>query len=420
MKFIHAADLHVDSPLRGLEAYEGAPVDRLRNATRESFENLITLAIDEHVDFAIIAGDLFDGKWPHMSTGIWTAGQFRRLNRENIPVYLLRGNHDAASQVRQSITWPQNVEEFSVSSPTTLIHEALGVALHGQGFPTRAIPEDLAAGYPDAKDGMFNIGVLHSSLTGDPQHDTYAPTTVETLVSRGYDYWALGHVHHRRTIREMPYIAFSGNTQGRHIHEQGPKGCLLVTVENGNVENVEFHATDTVRWHRVEIRLREDNGLDELYDAVRQQLRVARRQSDGRLAAVRVEICGACAAHGALVSKSGYEDAIGEIRNLANEFEDDVWVEKILLATSAPVEIEQLRQGNDLMGDLLRTTELLAGAGNEDELIELAGELDTLSEKASLELQQAGLDLNDPEQLRRWLRQAEGLLVSMISESEEA
>ena len=114
MRFLHAADLHIDSPLRGLEAYEGAPADRIRSATREAFENLITLATDECVDFIVLAGDLFDGKWPDIRTGLWTAAQFRRLERKGIPVYLIRGNHDAVSEVRQRVNYPLSAGKHSV------------------------------------------------------------------------------------------------------------------------------------------------------------------------------------------------------------------------------------------------------------------------------------------------------------------
>ena len=215
MKFIHAADLHIDSPLRGLEVYDGAPVERLRRATRESLENLVALAIEKSVDFVIVAGDLFDGKWPDMATGVWTASQFWRLDRAGIPVYLIRGNHDAASQVREAVRWPGCVREFSVDSPETLIDE------------------DLGARYPDRIDRLFNIGVLHTSLNGHPDHDTYAPTHEDVLRARRYDYWALGHVHSRRIVSEAPWIVYPGNTQGRHIRETGPRGCVLVTVDAG-------------------------------------------------------------------------------------------------------------------------------------------------------------------------------------------
>jgi len=414
IRFLHCADLHIDSPLRGLEAYEGAPVERLRHATRESFENLIGLAIREQVNFVIIAGDLFDGKWQDIQTGLWTAAQFRRLEREEIPVYLLRGNHDAASEVRQRVRWPENVHEFSVEQPETLMDDKTQVALHGQGFPTREVQEDLAATYPDPRPDTFNIGVLHTSLTGDPNHDTYAATTEDVLKLRGYDYWALGHVHKRRSVHDEPAIIFPGNTQGRHIHERGAKGCMLVSVTDRQIEQIEFHATDTLRWHLADVELSEDDQIDDLYTSVSNALHQAREESGGRFAAVRLLIQGACRCHAELMNQAQREEVVTEIRNLANTI-NDVWVEKIQFRTSMPVDLETLKSGNDLMGDLL--TMIDEFTSGEDELVgELALELKTLNDKAMGELQLAGVDLNDPENIRRWLGESENLLVGMLRE----
>ncbi len=415
-KFIHAADAHIDSPLRGLEAYEGAPVEQLRGATREAFANLVTLALDQSVDFLIVAGDLFDGEWQDMRTGLWTAGQFRRLAKQGIQVYLIRGNHDAASKVRQAITWPDNVHQFSVGEPETFRIEPLAVALHGQGFATPQCPHDLAAKYPAAVTGCFNIGVLHTSLTGNVDHCTYAPTSEEVLTGQGYDYWALGHIHQRSAppIREEPYIAYAGNTQGRHIKETGAKGCLLVTVDHGEIQSVDFHATDTVRWHLAEVDLDESMGLSELYQAASAKLAACRDESEGRLAAVRLVLRGACGAHQSLVRRTDREEVLAQIHNLANEC-DGVWVEQIVVDTSLPIDIDQLRQSSDLMGDLLRTIEELDH--DDAGLLAMADEFAPLVKKAAVELKDAGIEIEDPDQLHAWLRQAEGLLVAQLRES---
>ena len=176
MKFIHAADLHIDSPLVGLCCYEGAPTERLREATRRALENLVALAIEETVAFVIIAGDLFDGPWRNMHTGLFTARQFRRLEDAEIGVYLVRGNHDAESQVRQKIKWPGNVHEFSVHRAETICLEGIAVALHGRGFAHPQVTDDPVPKYPSPVPGMFNIGVLHTNVDGSQGHDPYAPT----------------------------------------------------------------------------------------------------------------------------------------------------------------------------------------------------------------------------------------------------
>jgi len=416
-KFIHAADLHIDSPLRGLETYAGAPVDRLRGATREAFENLVSLAIEQRVAFVIIAGDLFDRQWQDMNTGLWTAAQFRRLQHENIPVYLLRGNHDAASKVRQAVRWPDNVHEFSVRKPESLELKELGVALHGQGFAHPECPDDLAATYPAAIAEMFNIGVLHTSLTGSTQHDPYAPTSPQTLLQRGYDYWALGHIHQRSNppIHENPYIVYAGNTQGRHINESGAKGCLLVTVADGEVAGLEFCETDTVRWQTAEVKLAETDDVAALIEAVRHQLAACRAQADNRLVAVRLTISGACQAHRTLANPRDWEETQAEIRNMANEL-DVLWIEKVVLETRPPIDIDQLKTSPDLIGELLRMVDSMAA--DDSQLATLAGELDGLQGKLERELAHLQVDLHDPQQLRRWLSRAGGLIVDNLLEVE--
>ena len=417
-KFIHAADLHIDSPLRGLEIYEGAPVEQFRAATRLAFENLVTLAIDREVAFVIIAGDLFDGKWQDMKTGLWTAGQFRRLEREGIPVYMLRGNHDAASKVREALKWPDNVHQFSVRKAETFFIEGIGVALHGQGFALQECNDDLALTYPMAVDGRFNIGVLHTSLTGSAEHDTYAPTSEAVLRSKGYDYLALGHIHQRSEppISSRPFIGYCGNTQGRHIRETGPRGCLLNTVVDGELEATEFIETDTLRWHLANVNLAEQDDVGDLLAKVRQRVAACHESGAGRFSAIRVVVCGACAAHRELVHAVRREETLAEIRNLANEFDDEVWIEKIKLETKTPIDIEQLRAGSDLVAELLRAITDLRD--DESKLLELAEELDPLAAKAAAELNECEIDLHDPAQLRHWLQQAEGLLVSQLLEAD--
>jgi DNA repair exonuclease SbcCD nuclease subunit len=414
-KFIHAADLHIDSPLRGLETYAGAPVEQLRGATRVAFENLISLALEKQVAFVVIAGDLFDRQWPDMNTGLWTAEQFRRLQVAEIPVYLIRGNHDAASKVRQAVRWPANVHEFSVRKPESLEIQECGVVLHGQGFSHRECPDDLAANYPDAAADRFNIGVLHTSLTGSTQHDPYAPTSVQTLLQRGYDYWALGHIHQRSDppIHENPHIVYSGNTQGRHIHECGAKGCLLVSVADGEVARLEFCETDTVRWQTAEVKLSENDDVAALLEAVQRQLAACCTLADNRLLAIRLTISGACVAHRTLVNPSDWEETQAEIRNMANEL-DGLWMEKVALETRPPIDIDQLKTSPDLIGELLRMINTMAA--DDGQLATLAGELDGLHGKLGVELEQLQVDLKDPDQLRRWLNRAGGLIVDNLLE----
>jgi DNA repair exonuclease SbcCD nuclease subunit len=214
-KFIHAADIHLDSPLKGLEVYEGAPVEEIRNATRRALVGMIELAIDEAVDFVIIAGDVYDGDWHDYNTGLFFVKQATRLLEAGIPLYLIAGNHDAVNRMTRSLKLPENVKRFDHDCPETVALDNLGVAIHGQSFAEAAMFDDLSCVYPKALAGMFNIGVLHTSATGYDGHDRYAPCTIGGLCTKNYDYWALGHIHKREMLSSDPPIGFCGNLQGR-------------------------------------------------------------------------------------------------------------------------------------------------------------------------------------------------------------
>ena len=227
MKFIHAADIHLDSPLVGLSAYPDAPAERLRTATREAFERLVARAIEEQVDFMVIAGDLYDGDWKDYHTGLFFVRQMGRLRQAGITVYLLYGNHDAESEVTRSLQLPDNVQVFPARRAETFRIAALQVALHGQSFKHAATTDNLVPGYPAPVPGWLNIGVLHTALEGNAEHARYAPCSVAELQVKGYQYWALGHVHEHWVQRGDVTMAYPGNLQGRHIREQGARGALL-------------------------------------------------------------------------------------------------------------------------------------------------------------------------------------------------
>ncbi len=204
MKFIHTADIHLDSPLAGLAAYPDAPAERLRTVTRDAFTRLVDVAIEEAVDFMIIAGDLYDGNWKDYNTGHFFCREMGRLNRAGIPVFLLFGNHDADSEMTKKLILPANVHVFDSRKASTFRIEELKVALHGRSFREAATLENLATGYPRPVEGWLNIGVLHTALEGYAAHARYAPCTLAELVAKGYDYWALGHVHEHAILAASP------------------------------------------------------------------------------------------------------------------------------------------------------------------------------------------------------------------------
>ncbi|MEN8214210.1 MAG: DNA repair exonuclease [Pseudomonadota bacterium] len=352
MKFIHAADIHLDSALRGLERYEGAPVEEIRGATRRAFENLVELAMREEVDFVLLAGDLYDGDWRDYNTGLYFVRQMQRLHDAGIPVFIVSGNHDAASQITRSLRLPENVTLFSTRRPESVVLEELGVAIHGQGFASRAVSEDLSRDYPQGDPQLFNIGLLHTSLDGKPGHEPYAPCSIDGLRSKGYQYWALGHVHRREVVSEEPWILFPGNIQGRHIRETGSKGCTLVSVDNGRVQSVEHRDLDIMRWLLCEVDLSACATLDALYEQVHTTLQQAQEESDGLPVAARLQLHGSTPLHAQLHVQT--EQLLQEFRALCGALGGaGVWLEKVTLKTEAANHVDVNLGGDDALGGLL-------------------------------------------------------------------
>lgn len=360
MRFIHCADLHLDSPLRGLERYEGAPAQDMREATRRSFTNVIDLALEREVDFVLIAGDIFDGDWLDFNTGLFFANQLRRLADENVRAFIVRGNHDALSKISKAVTLPKNVHVFKSAKPDTVLDEDLGFAIHGQSFATGVVTDDLSAQYPDAHPGLLNIGLLHTALAGREGHEPYAPTTPERLAGKGYHYWALGHVHTRETVRQHPWIVFPGNTQGRHAREVGPKGCMVVEGDaDEGIRSVEFVATDVARWQHLTIDATDVANLDDLQAAVQQAVRGAVLESGDRLLALRLSVGGRTPLHGKLAGSP--ESFRAEACAWLNEASGGTaWLEKIKLSVSAPMDLAALATRDDPFGILLRRLDELA------------------------------------------------------------
>lgn len=359
-RFIHAADPHLDSPLLGLASQEGSPVSLLRGATRRAFENLIRLAIDEKVDFVVIAGDLYDGDWKDYSTGLFFRGQMVRLRENSIPVYLIAGNHDAASVLTKRLSLPDNVHVFSTRTAESFGVEGLPVMIHGRGFPNRKVPENLASEYPEAAAGKFNIGLLHTSLNGRPGHDTYTPCSENDLQQKGYNYWALGHIHQPEIISRDPWIVFAGNCQGRHIKETGARGCQLVTVNDSlQVESVDWQTLDVVRWEELSVDLA---GCDTDSDALHRinvAMEKAVGESDGRLVAARIALSGATPLHGSLHREQSrwHAEALAMAQNQGAEA---IWIERVKIATTPVYDVTALAERDALTKTVLDSLSDLA------------------------------------------------------------
>jgi len=332
--FLHAADLHIDSPLAALGLRDAAVAARFAKAGRRATEALVDAAIDGGAAFVVIAGDIFDGDWKDVSTGHFFVKLLGRLERAGIPAFIVRGNHDADSEMSRTLPFPEATRVFSATKAETFALEHLKVALHGRSFSKKHPDEDFVRAYPPARDGWLNIGVLHTALDGSRGHISYAPCTLEGLARFGYDYWALGHVHAAEVLARAPFVVYPGNLQGRSVRECGPKGAMRVTVEEGRVVSVEPLALDCARWAQEEIDITGAADERAVLTAIEARLAAVHATADGRPLAARLILVGETALHERLAARR--ETLEEDVRALGLRLADDCWVERLKLATRAP------------------------------------------------------------------------------------
>ena len=333
--FLHAADLHIDSPLESLGGKDPAVAERFARANRAAVEALVEETLSSGAKFLIIAGDIFDGDWKDVSTGHFFVRALGRLHQAGVPTYLIKGNHDADSQMSRDLPYPASVHVFSTRKAETQLIEPLRVALHGRSFAKRAVDADFVSTYPARCEGWLNIGLLHTGLDGArPGHEAYAPCTPADLARFGYDYWALGHIHAAEIVARDPWIVYPGNLQGRSPRETGAKGAMRVTVDDGRVVEVSPVALDAARWAHERVvasGLGDVGGARELIDSA---LARAVASADGRPLAVRLTLTGETSVHAHLVAaRETLED---EARAQGFAHSPDCWVERLKLATRAP------------------------------------------------------------------------------------
>jgi len=355
MKFIHCADVHLDTPLVGLAQYPGAPVSEIRNATRRAFEKVLDAALSEKIDFLVIAGDLYDTGLKSFESALFFNKQMARLKDAGIDVYLIHGNHDAASRLIRQVRPPGNVHVFKANEPQTFVIDNLRVAIHGQSFATPEVIDDLASKYPSPVPNFFNIGVLHTNLSGMSEHANYAPCDFDTLKTKGYQYWALGHIHNRQVLCTDPYIVYPGNIQGRHGKELGEKSCELVTVSDTGAILLQTLSTSVVPWRQMDLNASDCHTLHEVSDKLRIDLvdLLTQEKDRERITALRLRIMGGTDAHTELSRDP--EEVRAEVISVVNECGSGLlWLERVEIKTWPIVDRAALLKRDDPLGEVAR------------------------------------------------------------------
>jgi DNA repair exonuclease SbcCD nuclease subunit len=335
-RFVHAADIHLDSPLRSLALRSPDLADLIGNATRRAFVAIIDLCLTEQVDALLLAGDLYDGDQTSMKTAGFLGAQLRRLNEAGIKVFIIRGNHDALSRITKELTFPEDqVKVFGGRAEAVEVESAKGLAvvIHGLSFARPQAPESLLPRFKPPVEGAANIALLHTSLAGAMGHDPYAPCALADLDAAGFDYWALGHIHQRAVWQGRCTVVMPGMPQGRDINEAGAKSATLVTIADDRSVQVEERLTSIAQFEPVPVDLKGIDDWRDMLGAITRSLQRTRANVASEHFVARLRLSGATPLAWRLRADRALlqEDATNQALDIGK-----TWIEKIEIDCEPP------------------------------------------------------------------------------------
>lgn len=425
-RFIHAADLHLDTPFTGMTGIPDRLRSYLQDSTFAALSGLVDLAVSEEVDFIVISGDVYDAADSSLRAQLRLKEAWERLDRHGIPVYVIHGNHDPlGSRVRLAL--PSNVRIFGSSLESyTAVSRLNGqpvAVVSGISYASSSVTENLSRYFIRSEDSsLYHIALLHANVDGQEGHDAYAPCSLSELRESGYDYWALGHIHKRQVLSEAPWVVYPGNPQGRSMKETGPKGCYLVEVDEAGRSVLHFHELDQLRWCEIELSIEGLNTEEEWKLRTEERLEAIRQDMKGKPAIARFKYTGSGPLHALISSGREARELLAELQRQEEMRvgagstgllpRGIVWPAGIRLHTQAAVDREQLLGEDSFLGELFRMAEQ---AEREPQLLDELLEAALEPMKSDRRLRQLLKSKNAQERLE-WLHFARETAASLLRE----
>ncbi|AZK47986.1 metallophosphoesterase family protein [Paenibacillus lentus] len=431
-RFIHAADLHLDSPFAGMSGVPGKLRQHLQESTFAALHYMVELAIAEQVDFIVVSGDVYDASDSSLRAQLRLREAWDLLGIHGISVYVIHGNHDPLNVGRLRLAHPEHVTVFGSTVESVIAQRRSDgqpvAVISGISYPTSAVTENTSLQFHrDPSSELYHIGLLHANVDGQEGHDAYSPCSLRDLQQSGYDYWALGHIHKRQVLHEAPWVVYPGNIQGRSLKETGAKGCYVVDVDQHGQAELSFRALDHVRWLEAELSITGLSSEEQLRDQANEKLDELREQSDGRLQIVRFVLTGRGALHTLLQTGTEGEELIQELRRRESQrLEGEeigldrlsaskvVWPAGLKIRTGPEIDRTALLQEDSFLGELLR---LADSVEHEEALLEELVGTALSSVHDHRRLRQLVWELGSEEKAAL-VRQAAEMAVSLLTEQE--
>jgi len=408
-RFLHAADLHLGAPFKGVRQTGSEAVNTaLERATYDAFDRLIETALEREVDLALFAGDIYNQEDQNLRARLAFQRGMERLNDAGIPAYIIHGNHDPLRNA--PLRLPENCHTFPTAPGGPLIARREGrplASIYGVSYERPAVRENLAAAYPapsPEEEGLFRIALLHANVGGQEGHDNYAPCTLDDLRPRGFDYWALGHVHTRACLHEGdPWVVYSGSLQGLSPRETGDHGCFLIEVNDaGEAASPEFVSLQAVRWFLRELDIAPFRDLDALLDGAEALLEAALQEAGGDCL-VRLSLVGRGELHPQL-REAQRLDLEEELRARFADRSPFCWLESLAVHSRRELSLDALRDGKGCVSSLLHRAEAIQQ--DEAALAKLRGALTDLYAEPEVRATRRRLPALSDEALREVLTEA--------------